>query len=139
MELDEAINSRWQKQSRVFYLATASNGAQAIRGSSKDCYTFACLWVSSSGELVYDNQLVNATFHRDERLAKRQQTQFQNLAKEGNQYWQGYNYEVVQLKKITSKEVRLLKKLNRKGYEQMRQLAIQKATNTEGKELEQVK
>ena len=88
------------KYPRTYYLAVASTGARAIRGSARDKFTHAFMPTDTD----YKGQLVWGAFSSSEELAKRHLTRAKN---------QGYeNYEVVPLTKISAREVRAIKKEN---------------------------
>jgi len=114
---------------RVYYLGVASNGAQVIRGSCDDRYSHA---VMGTSPMRYPNELLYGTFHARLDLAKRQLTSNYNWKNKNpeNDYLADREWEVVELKKITAKEARQIKKLDSKLYKEW-QIA------TEGKETEQ--
>lgn len=98
---NDLFNLKWEKKPRIYYKAVSSTGAIAIRGSSSDVYSYACL----RKEVVYPNEVVFATFHSTEQLAKYQCNRFSKHNE--------IEYEVVALEKITAREARQLKKLDR--------------------------
>lgn len=93
----------YAKQPRKYYLGVASTGARVLRGSADREYTHAVL---STG-INYKGQITWGSFHATEQLAKRQLTTNRNYEKK---YESGRTYEVVELKVITAKEVRAIKK-----------------------------
>ena len=101
-----------QRNARVYYKATASNGRVALRGSWQDRYSHAVIKVDE-GE--FPNQLIGwATYSRSEQLAKRNLTRFTNLYsdKYGDKV---YRFELVQLEQITAREFRKYKSLQKKS------------------------
>ena len=103
---DELLNMPtpyWKQQTRTYYHAVASDGSQAVRGSGQDKYTHAVVQTSP----MYKGELSWATFHGSLQLAKRQLTSNINWTKKSNR---DETYEVVELKKVTAKEVRQIKK-----------------------------
>lgn len=103
-ELLEIQDSMWRRNKRTFYVATSSKGFMALRGSHADKYTHATIKIEP-----YENSLgyVWASFSSQEKYAKR-------LARAGES-------EAVELKKITAKEYRQLKKEIDKKAEEWRE------------------
>ena len=118
----------YQRKPRTFYVAVASNGAQALRGSGDDRYTHAVVMTS----IEYPNEVSWATFHASEQLAKRQITSNRNWQKKsienGSSYGSNREWEVVQLKKITSKEFRAIKTTDRKAHDEWTKKSVQFST-----------
>ena len=118
----------YQRKQRTYYVAVASNGAQALRGSGDDRYTHAVVMTS----INYPNELSWATFHASEQLAKRQITSNRNWQKKsienGSSYGSNREWEVVQLKKVTSKEFRAIKTIDRKVSDEYTKRTIQQHT-----------
>jgi hypothetical protein len=118
------------KKPRTYYVAVASNGAQALRGSGDDRYTHAVVMTT----INYPNELSWATFHGSEQLAKRQITSNRNHQKTASgetgyyNYWEGREWEVVQLKKVTSKEFRAIKIADKKANTEYTKKSIQFST-----------
>jgi hypothetical protein len=119
----------YQRKPRTFYVAVASNGAQALRGSGDDRYTHAVVMTA----INYPNELSWATFHASEQLAKRQITSNRNNQKkyaESNSSYYGSNreWEVVPLKKVTAKEFRTIKTADRKANTEYTKKSVQFST-----------
>jgi hypothetical protein len=118
----------YQRKPRTFYVAVASNGAQALRGSGDDRYTHAVVMTS----IEYPNEVSWATFHASEQLAKRQITSNRNWQKKsienGSSYGSNREWEVVQLKKVTSKEFRAIKTIDRKAHDEWTKKSVQFST-----------
>ena len=118
----------YQRKPRTFYVAVASNGAQALRGSGDDRYTHAVVMTS----IEYPNEVSWATFHASEQLAKRQITSNRNWQKKsienGSNYGSNREWEVVQLKKVTSKEFRAIKTTDRKAHDEWTKKSVQFST-----------
>ena len=118
----------YQRKPRTFYVAVASNGAQALRGSGDDRYTHAVVMTS----IEYPNEVSWATFHASEQLAKRQITSNRNWQKKsienGSSYGSNREWEVVQLKKVTSKEFRAIKTTDRKAHDEWTKKSVQFST-----------
>ena len=93
----------YSKRTRKYYLGVASNGARVLRGSADREYTHAVI----STRINYKGEITWGSFHATEQLAKRQLTTNRNYEK---RYESGRTYEVVELKVITAKEVRAIKK-----------------------------
>ena len=93
------FDPRYEKRiiPRTYYKATASNGAVALRGSHRDMYDYACIRVEVETEILYDNQLTWASFHRTKELAQR-------ICNSANKHTQNGSYEVVQLERISAQE-----------------------------------
>lgn len=105
------VKSNYTKGKRIFYLAVSSNGYKSIRGSEYDRYTHAVLEVSDNSShskdiLTYGNYC--SRLDLAEGIARRANA----YAKASNN---GYVFEVIELKKITAREVRALKKLSKKA------------------------
>jgi hypothetical protein len=118
----------YQRKPRTYYVAVASNGAQALRGSGDDRYTHAVVMTS----INYPNELSWATFHASEQLAKRQITSNRNYQKKskehGSSYWENREWEVVPLKKVTAKEFRTIKTTDKKASDEYTKKTIQQHT-----------
>ena len=104
------FDPRYEKRiiPRTYYKATASNGAVALRGSHRDMYDYACIRVEVETEILFDNQLTWASFHRTKELAQR-------ICNSANKHTQSGSYEVVQLERISAQEHNRLRRLNNKG------------------------
>ena len=100
----------YQRKPRTYYHAVATNGTQALRGSGEDRYTHAVVMTTTN----YPNELSWATFHGSKQLALRQLVTNENWQKKseenGSRYWENREWEVVELKKISAKEFRAIKK-----------------------------
>jgi len=118
----------YTRKPRVYYLATASNGTQALRGSGYDRYTHAVVQI----EVDYPNAIGWATFHASEQLARRQRTSNHNHQKNsiagGSDYWSKYEWEVVPVKKITAQEYRAIKKADLKANKEWVKKQVQFST-----------
>jgi len=91
---------------RTYYLATASNGLKFVRGSSEDKYSHAVVCSKSPYHLA--NQVETyGTCHGRYDLAKRTFNSYNKNIQEG------WEYELVELVKVTAKEVRAIKKAQR--------------------------
>lgn len=108
--LDISDNTYGYRRERTYYVATSSKGFMALRGSHADKYTHATIKIEPhEHSLGY----VWASFSSQEKYAKR-------WARAGES-------EAVEIKKITAKEYRQLKKeINKKAGEWREQ----KAKNT---------
>ena len=122
------INTGYERKPRTYYHATATNGTQALRGSGDDRYTHAVVMTETN----YPKELSWATFHSSEQLAKRQFTSNINWQKKcienGSTYGSNREWEVVELKKITAKEFRGIKKADTKACNEYTQKSIQYST-----------
>jgi hypothetical protein len=116
------------KKPRTYYHAVALNGAQALRGSGEDRYTHAVVMV----QINYPNELSWATFHSSKQLATRQLVSNENWQKKcvenGSTYGSNREWEVVQLKKVTSKEFRAIKIADKKANTEYTKKSIQFST-----------
>lgn len=105
-ELLEIEDSLWRRNNaRTYYVATSSKGYMVLRGSHADKYTHATIVIEPHER---SNGYVWASFTSQEKYAKR-------YAKAGQS-------EAVELKKITAKEYRQLKKEIDKKAEEWREL-----------------
>jgi hypothetical protein len=125
----------YQRKPRTFYVAVATNGAVALRGSGEDRYTHAVVMTA----INYPNEVSWATFHASEQLAKRQITTNRNWQKKsienGSTYGSNREWEVVPLKKVTAKEFRAIKKADSKACDEYTKKSVQFSTGltfTEG-------
>jgi hypothetical protein len=108
-------NVSWTRKPRTYYLATTSTGMKFVRGSGTDCYTHAV--VCSKSAHFRPNQVETyGTCHGREDLAKRT---FNRYKKHSSTDWE---YELVELVKITAKEVREIKKQTKKEYNEWREV-----------------
>jgi hypothetical protein len=118
----------YQRKPRTFYVAVATNGAVALRGSGEDRYTHAVVMTS----IDYTNEVSWATFHASEQLAKRQITSNRNWQKKsienGSTYGNNREWEVVPLKKVTAKEFRAIKVTDKKAHDEYTKKSIQFST-----------
>ena len=119
----------YQRKPRTYYHATATNGAQALRGSGDDRYTHAVVMTLVN----YPNELSWATFHSSEQLAKRQLTTNRNYQKKYQEsgatyYGSGREWELVPLKKITAKEFRSIKKADQIAMNEYTKKSVQQHT-----------
>jgi hypothetical protein len=118
----------YQRKPRTFYVAVATNGAVALRGSGEDRYTHAVVMTS----IDYPKEVSWATFHASEQLAKRQITSNRNWQKKsienGSTYGSNREWEVVPLKKVTAKEFRAIKVADRKANTEYTKKSIQFST-----------
>ncbi len=129
----------FHRKPRTYYHAIATNGAQALRGSGEDRYTHAVVQV----KINYPKELSWATFHGSKQLAQRQLVTNENWQKKsiesGASYWtEGREWEVVELKKISAKEYRAIKKADSKALDEYTKKSIQQHTGlfvTEGEEV----
>ena len=80
----------WIRKPRTYYLAVTSTGLKFVRGSCEDKYTHA---------------VVYRRFDLDKK-------NFNRYKKQENEY----EYELVELQKINAKEVRQIKKITKKEY-----------------------
>jgi hypothetical protein len=118
----------YERKPRTFYVAVATNGAVALRGSGQDRYTHAVVMTT----IDYKNQISWATFHASEQLAKRQITSNRNWQKKsienGSSYGSNREWEVVPLKKVTAREFRAIKVADKKANTEYTRLSIQQHT-----------
>ena len=118
----------YQRKPRTFYVAVATNGAVALRGSGEDRYTHAVVMTS----IDYPKEVSWATFHASEQLAKRQITTNRNWQKKsvenGLEYGKHHEWEVVPLKKVTAKEFRAIKVADRKANTEYTKKSVQFST-----------
>lgn len=103
------VQSNYSTAPRVFYLAVSSNGTKSIRGSAYARYSHAVLEVSDKdyskdvltwGWYCSRLDLAEGIARRENKSAKQNDT--------------GRVFEVIELKTITAKEVRQLKKVSKK-------------------------
>ena len=132
------VNTSWTRTPRTYYLAVASNGAQALRGSGDDRYSHAVVMTT----INYPNELSWATFHASEQLAKRQITSNRNYQKKsiasGHTYGNDREWEVVKLEKITAKQFRAIKSADLKANQEYVKKQVQFSTGLFVKEGEEV-
>jgi len=129
----------FHRKPRTYYHAVATtNGAQALRGSGEDRYTHAVVMV----QVNYPNELSWATFHSSKQLATRQLVTNENWQKKsienGSSHWEGRAWEVVELKKITAKEYRAIKKADQIAMNNYTKKSVEFSTGlfiTEGEEV----
>jgi hypothetical protein len=128
----------YQRKPRTYYHAVALNGAQALRGSGEDRYTHAVVMV----QINYPKELSYATFHSSKQLASRQLVTNENWQKksisEGSSWWEGREWEVVELKKISAKEFRAIKKADQVALNNYTKKSVEFSTGlfvTEGEEV----
>ena len=118
----------YQRKPRTFYVAVATNGAVALRGSGDDRYSHAVVMTT----INYPNEVSWATFHASEQLAKRQITSNRNWQKKsienGSTYGSNREWEVVPLKKVTAKEFRAIKIADRKANTEYTKKSVQFST-----------
>ena len=129
---NDLFNPLWEKRAhqRVYYKATASNGAIALRGSHRDMYNYACIKVET--DFVYENQLTYASFHARQDLAQRA-TNYANKHTDNK-------FECVELERISAREFRRLRQLNNRSrnnylnnrYQQLMHEHDQQLTTTGG-------
>jgi hypothetical protein len=129
----------FHRKPRTYYHAVAiTNGAQALRGSGEDRYTHAVVMV----QVNYPNELSWATFHSSKQLATRQLVTNENWQKKsienGSSHWEGRAWEVVELKKISAKEYRAIKKADQIAMNNYTKKSVEFSTGlfiTEGEEV----
>jgi hypothetical protein len=128
----------YQRKPRTYYHAVALNGAQALRGSGEDKYTHAVVMVNVN----YPKELSYATFHSSKQLATRQLITNENWQKksiaQGSSWWEGREWEVVELKKISAREYRAIKKADSKACDEYTKKSVEFSTGlfvTEGEEV----
>jgi hypothetical protein len=129
----------FHRKPRTYYHAVATtNGAQALRGSGEDRYTHAVVMV----QVNYRNELSWATFHSSKQLATRQLVTNENWQKKsienGSSHWEGRAWEVVELKKISAKEYRAIKKADQIAMNNYTKKSVEFMTGlsiTEGEEV----
>ena len=113
-EYDVFHDNTRQSIPRIYYKAEASNGRVGLRGSWRDVYTHAVIQVDN--EQRYDNELISyVTYHSSLQLAKRRLTSLTNYYA-NNPNSENFVFEIVELQKITAKEFRKYKALQKKGY-----------------------
>ena len=99
--------ARPEQRKRTFYHAVASNGNQNIRGSARDKFTHA---VIPYNEMNYPNEMVYAFYSGDK---ERADTLCKRL---NNNSYNAFEWEVVEVKKITEREANQLKRLEKKRF-----------------------
>ena len=118
MLIEEALQVSYEKRPRIYYLAETKCGIKVIRGSCRDMYSYAVVRVPTNGQLDYPNQLTWGSFHKTEQLANRTKRSWEKYKEKSNYYGENDSWEVVTITKITAKEVRQLKKLDRLAYKE---------------------
>jgi hypothetical protein len=118
----------YERPKRVFYLATTSTGYKFVRGSWIDKYTHAVV-CSKAPNFRPDQIETYGSCHARKDLAQRNFNRLQKF----NRGEFGYEYELIELVKISAKEVRAIKKQSKNEYEQWRE---EQRNATEGKETE---
>jgi hypothetical protein len=102
----------WIRKPRTYYLAVTSTGLKFVRGSCEDKYTHAV--VCSKAPHFRPQQIETYGWcHSRLDLAKRN---FNRYKKFREQQSNEYEYELVELQKINAKEVRQIKKITKKEY-----------------------
>lgn len=100
---NDLFHPTWEKPAtrRVYYLATASTGAVAVRGSWRDMYSHACIRSNKD----YENQIAWSSFHSTKELAEQ-------ACKRNNKWYKDrHTFEVVELTQITASEARKIRRL----------------------------
>lgn len=118
-----------ERSPRIYYRAQASNGRVALRGSWRDVYSHAVVQVCD--EQFQDELISWATYHSSEQLAKRRLTYLTNAysKKYGDDT---YSFELIKLEKITAKEFRKYKALQKKGLNKYAELRRQQLIDHTG-------
>lgn len=116
----DLLHVKYEKRRQRYFAGNTSDGKIVVRGSIKPLpYTHAVTWELESkdpNDTTHNHykkdkgQIVNGSFHTRKELAERQ---FKYLT---NQYLKSENYkyvgEIVELKEVSAKEVRNLKKMS---------------------------
>ena len=128
---NDLFNPKWEKSRtpRTYYLAIASNGKKAIRGSWRDVYSYASVCINRHDDLQF---LYWASFHSTKELADKN-------TKSGNKRYgaSGYIFETIELQKIDRKEFAKLSRMRLKEINQERESYYQKMQEYYLKEQEQ--
>lgn len=108
------VNTNWTRKPRTYYLAVTSTGLKFIRGSADDRYSHAV--VCSKAPHFRPKQIETYGWcHARLDLAKRNFNRYKKFSAEQDNE---YEYELVELQKITAKEVRAIKKITKKEYKE---------------------
>jgi hypothetical protein len=104
----------WIRKPRTYYLAVTSTGLKFVRGSGDDKYTHAV--VCSKAPHFRPQQIETYGWcHSRFDLAKRNFNRYKKFNEEEENE---YEYELIELQKITAKEVRQIKKITKKEYKE---------------------
>ena len=118
---DKLLHVKYEKRRQRYFAGNTSDGKVILRGSIKPLpYTHAVTWElknrDPNGEDFYSykqgqGQIVYGSFHTRKELAERQ---FKYLTNRYSNKSETYDYvgEIVELKEVSAKEVRTLKKIN---------------------------
>jgi hypothetical protein len=111
-----SVNLSYQKTPRTYYLGVTSTGLKFVRGSCDDRYSHAVLTTTSNH--FYTNQPTTwGTCHARLDLAKREYNRCNNYKKKFPDRAGETSWEIVELQKITAKEVRAIKKEAKAKYQ----------------------
>jgi hypothetical protein len=118
---DKLLHVKYEKRRQRYFAGNTSDGKVILRGSIKPLpYTHAVTWElknrDPNGEDFYSykqgqGQIVYGSFHTRKELAERQ---FKYLTNRYTNKSETYDYvgEIVELKEVSAKEVRNLKKIS---------------------------
>ena len=117
---DKLLHVKYEKRRQRYFAGNTSDGKVILRGSIKPLpYTHAVTWELKNRDpkaedyyfLKRKGQIVNGSFHTRKELAERQFKYLTNrYSKESETYY--YVGEIVELKEVSAKEVRTLKKIS---------------------------
>jgi protein tyrosine phosphatase len=123
-----AVNLNWTRTPRTYYLATTSTGLKFIRGSHDDRYTHAVVCTKAPHFKPEQIETYGWCHARKDLAVRNFNKQKKFSAEQDNKY----EYELIELQKITAKEVREVKKQAKKQYQQW----ADERMMSEGKETE---
>ena len=129
------IKGRTRKP-RTYYLATTSTGMKFLRGSWQDVYSHAVVCSKSPHFRPHQVETYGSCSSR-ENLAKRSFNRHKKHPQEG------WEWELIELQKVTAQEFRAIKRASKKEWEQHRKETLerlekrrQEESLAEGKETE---
>jgi len=118
----ELLNVNWTRNPRTYYLAITSTGLKFIRGSHDDRYTHSVVCIKAP-HFRPEQIETYGWCHARLDLAQRNFNRQKKFSAEQNN---NYEYELVELQKITAKEVREIKKQAKKQYKKWAEERMEK-------------
>ena len=118
----------YERKPRTYYIATTSTGLKFIRGSHDDRYTHAVVCTKAPHFKPEQIETYGWCHARKDLAVRNFNKQKKFSAEKDNKY----EYELIELQKITAKEVREVKKQAKKQYQQW----ADERMMSEGKETE---
>ena len=115
----------YERKPRTYYIATTSTGLKFIRGSHDDRYTHSVVCTKAPHFRPEQIETYGWCHARKDLAIRNFNRQKKFSAEQDNKY----EYELIELQKITAKEVRKIKKLQKQQWQQWQDEVMSEGKN----------